>query len=517
MTSMVRLLLLAGYIAGIYFIRRYLQEHPPKFKGPFVYEEARPFIAFWYLSAPLLMPVLAFIWFENPPFSAGLLFWLFIILPPLVLFWPWLWIWGVRLSITIPLLVAMAIAFPFLVAWGWAVLSNEQLLITAGLLPALFFILAPPALMLFLLYIWGPEILPLSPEEKNAHRNDVARLLSAFWTTFGKPSTVIVDGDAQQRVAGNPFLGVGPGLMITEPENMVILRDGSQLAGIVDPGVNFVGYTSATVVEHVVDLFKQFRVEKEVEAVTKDGITIHAPISSIFSIAGSRPPTEPGQPWQYHRNAAFKACSVQEVNPEGRTPLDAHHARSWKDLPLQIAMPRLKQRLAAYTLDELYGAQEPTNAPLLRMKLGKEMQDFVKAEIEPLGLEVSGGGMGNKISAVDPKVTKQRIENWKATWMRKVLVNESKAQAAYLTQLGRVRGKVLSEMLHQLVEQSQRFQDLEDPEKKRALAALLNLRLMETLDEIARDPEVEPLLPEPVARRMLEMRKRREDDLGGEA
>ncbi len=514
MTTFLRFLFLIGYAIGVYFIHRYLRAHPPKFDGEFVFPESRPFKASWYMGLPLLWPLLALFWLNQPPTSPGLLIYLFIIVPPLVIFLPWLWYWGVRPPFVVLLFTALLLlVLPLLITATLFLIDGVR--ITIGVLPMLFFMLAPPAFMLLLVYLWGPQILPLSPEEQRAHRGDIAKLFAAFWTTFAKPSIVVVNAEAQTRVAGNPFLGIAPGLLVTEPENAVILRDGSKIAAIMDPGVHFVGYTSANLVHEVLDLFKQFRSEPKVEAITKDGIHIHVPISSIFSIGGVRPPEKPGESWRYHKSAAFKAFMAQEVNPTGRTPLDAHQVRSWKDIPLQTVIPYLKQRIAGYTLDELYGAKEPSSPKLLRIVLGQEMQTYTKAQTTRSGIEVSGGGMGNKVSPVDHKVVEQRMDAWKARKTHESLVRKGQIEATYLTQLGRVRSKMLEEILQQIKRHAQELENVPTEKRDSMLKMMSAVRLIETLDAIARDPAVEPLLPETVAQRMLALRKQREE--GGKA
>jgi len=519
--NIIRLLILAGYLAGLYFLRRYLRENPPTFDGKFVYPETRPFKALWYLSGPLLLPLLALAWIFAPPISLLLWLYLALILPLLTLFLPWIWRWGVRMEISLLIIaIGFLIGVPLIIALLWIVVAGP-LHLSPALLPALFFILSPPAFMLFLLYRWAPQILPLAEEEQETHRQDVAKLLTAFWTTFSKPGIVVVNGKAQTRVKGNPFLGVNPGLLITEPENAVVLRDGSKILNIVGPGVFFVGYKGtnyegANVIHDVIDLYKQFRVEKEVLAITKDGIAIHAPISSIFTINGAYPPKEPGENWHYRKSAAYIALIASEVNPEGRTPLEAHLAHSWKDIPLQVAQDRLKQLIARYTLDEIYGTREPAPDELLRKRLGVEIKQHIRDKVRKIGIHVSGGGMGNKISPVDPEVTRQRIESWKANLMRQVTINNSEIEAAYLTQLGRIRGTMLSEILRKLTEQSERFQGLTDTKRDQALAMFLKLRLMETLEEIARNPEVEPLLSETAMLEVKRRHNRASEDRGGD-
>jgi len=526
--NIIRLLILAGYLAGLYFLRRYLRENPPRFPGDFVYPCTRTLKAIWYLASMLLGPVAALIWLGGNPVASLPMTYTLMTLPIGILIWGWLWRYGIRISpedledpdsINVFPFVIFFLLLPIIALIATLFLLQDRLPV---ILPALVFAFAPPAFMLFLIYLWAPRILPLSEKEQETHHKDALKLLASFWTTFSKPDIFVINGEAQTRVKGNAFLGVNPGLIVTEPENAVVLRDGSKILNIIGPGIFFVGYedyAGANVVHEVLDLQKQFRVEKEVPAITKDGIAVLAPISSMFHIGGARPPGEPGQKWEYHKSAAFKAFAASEVNPEGRTPLEAHLPHSWKDIPMQVAQARLKQLIAHYTLDEIYGAKDPAPPQLLRIRMGKEIREYVSKYVEqPFGIKIFGGGMGNKITPVDPQVTRQRIDSWKATLMRQVTINKGKIGAAYLTQLGRVRSRVLSEILTRLIEQAKQLESLGDgSEKKKALVMLLKIRLMETLDDIARDPAVEPLLPETT---LMEIKRRSihaAEDLGGDA
>ncbi len=490
-SMLIRFLVLIGYIAGVYYLQRYMRKHPPVYPGEFVFEETRMAQALFRLAGPLLGLALGLLWLYNAPLSPGLLLLLFLFLPALLIFGPWLWHWGVRLSPIYLLFIVFGVLFVGTVVASWWIVMGP-LKVTWGVIPMLFFLCAPPVFMLFLLYRWTPEMLPLDAEEQKAHRHDAVKWLMSFLTTFPKGSTVIVTEEAQERIAGNPFLGVGPALLITEPENAAALRDGSKIQDVVGPGTIFIGQGRADVVHSVIDLQNQFRVKRDVEAITRDGIKINVPIASLFRIEGSRPPSQPGEPWQYHKSAAYKALFSAEVNPEGKTPLDAPKARSWKDMPMQAAIHRIKQVVAARSLDEIYTSKGALPEILPRNQMGGAVRAAVAEEMNGRGIEIYGGGMGNVISPADRAVVEQRIESWKTRWMRQIILNQSKVEATYLTQLGRVRSKVLSEMLEILNEQAQKFNGL----SKDKIMALLNLRLIEMLEEIARNPQAEPLLPE---------------------
>ena len=75
------------------------------------------------------------------------------------------------------------------------------------LIPMIVFMLLPPLFMAFVVYMWAPDMLPLTAEEKQTHHQDTLELLIGFFTTYPKPSVAVVDGEIQHKIKGNPFLG----------------------------------------------------------------------------------------------------------------------------------------------------------------------------------------------------------------------------------------------------------------------------------------------------------------------
>ncbi len=494
---------LLGYILATFFLQRYLQEHPPEAGKTFVPFISRPFYALLWMALPLLGPLTALLWINVSPLPILLLFALFIILPLFLVFLPWLWWTKVQGTRFFAMFLAMVLALPLPLLVVWLMEQSHRAMVwDSTLIPLLWFILVPPVFMLFLLYFLAPRLLPLPQGEQEKHRRQAAQLLTGFFTRFPKPAIVVREGKMQTRIKGNPFTGTGPGLIITEPENAVLLRGSSDIKRAVGPGVIFTG--RGEVAFSVIDLQRQFRVTKEVEALTRDGILVKVPCSSIFQIRGPEQPLRLGHPWPYRKSAAITAFLAAEVNPQGKSPLEAHKARSWIDLPLQLAVHRLKQVIAKYSLDELFAIRGRLPEKLPRLAIARTVREFVKQEMAEIGINVVGGGVGNRIVPVDEEVLKQRIDSWKATQMRKIMVNKGKAEAEYLKQLEKVRGNALEELIDSLRQQSDMLQAA-GPDTS---MLLITLRLLETLEGIARDPHIEPLLPESTKSVLATLRRR---------
>ncbi|MEA3397149.1 MAG: hypothetical protein U9R05_06770, partial [Chloroflexota bacterium] len=234
------------------------------------------------------------------------------------------------------------------------------------------------------------------------------------------------------------------------------------------------------------------------------GIRIRVPCSSIFQIRGADQPLRPKQPWPYRKSAAITAFLAAEVNPQGKSPLEAHKARSWINLPLQLAVHKLKQVIAKYSLDELFAIRGRLPEKLPRIAIAGTVRGFMKQEMAAVGINIIGGGVGNRVVPLDEEVVKQRIDSWKATQMRKIMVNKGKAEAEYLKQLEKVRGNALEELTDSLKQQSDMLQAA-GPDTS---MLLITLRLLETLEGIARDPHIEPLLPESTQSVLATLRRR---------
>ncbi len=500
---MLRLLVLLIYVGLLFFLQQYLRKNPVPLSSNYVERETRPALAIFWMFGPSLLPLLGLLWSGVAvgapgtllgiiPFTPFLLLMLAFCVPILIYSLLFIWVGIFRWSGPEP----MDRFIPHIYAVGsgmMILLCSIPLLGAQGGFVVVFLCLIslaiPPLLTILFLRLWGPEMLPLDDEQKKDTRAVMAYIIGHF-CTFPKPSIAIVKDAPEIRIAGNPFHGSGPGLVLTEAHNAVVIKDSTSIKNITGPGTIFTQDNEQ--IHSVVDLRQQIRVQR-VQAQTRDGIKVDMPVASIFRInAGGRKPVL-GQPWPFNKRDAYKAIFAAEVNPEGKTPLDAHEPRPWEKLSVQVAEHALKQEVSRYSLNELYALTDAEGQRVLpRGKIGGAVKTHVVKTIEPKGIKIEGGGVGNKIIPIDKRVVKQRIESWKAAWIRKVMDNVGQAGLNRMQQQSRVRSEVRGELLHNLVEQSQALQKA-GPETANFI---LTLQLLETLEHIAQDPKVEPLLPE---------------------
>jgi len=506
---LVRFIILVGYVAAFSALRAYLRDHPPHFEGKHIYEFERLGQALVRMWGLLLWPLPGLMWIGTMPIPA-LIIAILSFLIPLDIFLVFFAIAGVLglpskslidkfsswlpavFSILFTLLILLTLvryAFPF---WQFMVF--------------LAFVTIPPLLAIILVMWAAPNIIPATPDEpRRALR--LLQQFAGFFTTFPKPSWIVEDGEVKTRIKGNPFLGVGPGWLMTEPENLVVLKGGTDIKRVVGPGMLFTEATESPY--QVIDLRNQIRVAR-IDARTQDGIEVNLPISSLFR-------TDPGyktinmeslanqDPWPYrNQRDIYQIVFYEEVDPTGKTPLEAHQVRPWDDIPLKAAINRVKQVIPEYSLEQLYslvpgsGTVDPASGKIIpetgnltRSTIGAAVRETVKAAVEPLGFQILGGGVGNKIVPTNPDVVKQRVETWKASWMSKVMDWETDAQIQNLKDLSRIRSDARVELLSQILQKTS--MRLEDKENAGRYVAH---HLLENLLHLARNSQVKELLPE---------------------
>ncbi len=467
----LRLLLFMLYIVGSGLLFLYFVKNRPQFEGKFVEHPARPLIAIFWLWGALMWPFSGLLWLGVLPIPALLVF-MFTLFIPLTLFFAF-FVWARIFPniIILPFLgislFGAALGLPFILfVYAYPLLQMVLFFV---------FVTLPPLLSIVVFVNWVPRLVPMDAAQGGGVRKALAMVVG-FFTSFPKSTWMVVDGKVQSRIKGNSFLGTGPGWVMTEPDNAVVLKKAANIGRVVGPGVVF---TEEMEMAHsVVDLRQQIRITK-VDAITRDGIKVRVPLASIFHIVPDG-----------NYRAVFAAA---EVDPEGKTPLEAHEARSWEELPLEIATYHLKQVVAQYSLDELYDPPKGATA-IPRAIIGQQVRDAIRAPLMAKGIQVDGGGVGNKIVPLDEKVTEQRIEHWKSRWIKERLAERGKAHARRFRLLTQIRNEAQTGVMLEVLDyiyNSITF-DPNDPK----FVAQFARRLLDNLREIASVPEVRSLVPD---------------------
>lgn len=539
--TIVRTLFLALFLGGLYALRFYLEEHPLKLSSRMISTLEQPWIAIARLWGPMLWVFPGLLWIRLInvhwmivlgisfllPLSCFFIFYVIVqaqytnkakrlqLLSTASLAWlPTLLV--LLLSLLNPNLLG-----DFLNPETQVVLLNDELSL---LKYALFLIsvILPPIVAMTSVASLAPKMIPLSPEVENPTLCALSMFLSYF-TSYPKKTWVIEDGQVQTRINGNQFMGAGPGWLLTEPENVVILKTGFKVTRIVGPGAVLTKGGEAPY--KVIDLRNQIRTTR-INAITRDGIEVQVPIGSLFRINRGNREVALGEPWPYHNyRDIFEAVYAEEVDPSGLSPLDTHSAIPWEDMPLMIAKHKLEQAIAFYSLDQLYsGITDATAAhtpgdpqaelfnthrrveaalglppaedlgdPLTRTTIGKLVRRAVKQALEQQGFDIHGGGVGNKVIPANPQVTAQRVEAWKSRFIVKVMDWHASIQRKRFTALDEIQQDARQELLTSIINEVTESLDETAQEDRSNFVAY---HLLDSLMRIAQRPDVGSMLPE---------------------
>ncbi len=499
--------LLVGVATGAagFILFRYFDHNPPGKDLSFIPFVDRGMRVRYQLLAPVVLPTIlsALLWLRWIP--VGVWVGIVVLYGLVLIFLPWLkgnfrlltWLLG-GLEVLLAV-VALALHYAFhSPAMGRYALMLLYLLLPVTALAAFF-------------ALFVPDFLPMPPgmdEKAQADfRRQAGSLFAAFFCGFPKPIVAVQNGELVNRNGGNPFLGTGPGLLMTEPEYAVLIRDGARVRRVVGPGVLFTG--GGDVADYVFDLRRQQRGTR-VRARTREGIELEAPLSSIFHLQRGEGEREPqlDHPWPYRPSAAIKLYFSRLVDPEDKTPLDAHKPQPWQDLPLKEGGAILKQVISRYTLDEIYGTLLPDQqrqSVLLRVQMGAEVRRQVETLMKEKGIQVIGGSIGGTIKPLDESIFKQRIKAWQAQWAQKALQREIEESVEQLRAFSRIRQQVLQELLTGLKEQVDHYHEAG---KEVPPSAILSLRLLETFEDMAHRSEAQEFLPEGLIKTLDELHSR---------
>lgn len=239
-----------------------------------------------------------------------------------------------------------------------------------------------------------------------------------------------------KRLDGDNFGQVlaGPGIILTGPDQVVVLSTGLKFKGAKGPGIIFTDMSDSPT--QVIDLRVQLRVFP-VKARTKDGIEVQVLAFAPFQIGTSRNKEDPKPPrlgggFPYHIPDVFLAIHAQQVEHENPAQAPQSLRRlEWYDLPQLVGERALRKIISEYKFDDLYAPSELHTEPgqqSPRSRIDHALEDMLESELPEFGLRRAGSGIGN-LEPVDPRVIKERVEAWKANWKRRIMLRQAAGQA----------------------------------------------------------------------------------------
>ena len=326
-------------------------------------------------------------------------------------------------------------------------------------------------------------------DEKIAERTEETRT----WLTEEEKLVKRVDG------SGGKFLA-GPGIVLTGCDQAVVLATSLKFKGAKGPGVVFTDRGDSP--KHVIDLRVQLRAFP-VEAWTKDGIAVKFFTSIVFQIGTGKEKPALGKGFPYRPSDVFKAVHAQLVEHVDPSQVAENlKQQAWYDLPEMAGKRLVREIISRYEFDQLYAPfeldRDPRSEIAKKLKEGKESEKESKEPEKGLtekglekalsewGIKLIGCGIGN-IEPVDERVMEQRIEAWRADWVRKIMLKQAAGQSERLRLVEQARAQAQVDIILAVGKQI---------EQLRATGAdTIAYYFIQVLIELAGQPILRRLLP----------------------
>lgn len=339
--------------------------------------------------------------------------------------------------------------------------------------------------MAFVIYrysFWlvAPHLLPIAPDRES--RSHARRLLRQFAAGAEPGMAVVRDGKVLADSHGaSRNRTAGPGAISVDGTSVVVLNTDLGLSRIKGRGVHFLRHDEY--IGSVIDLRPQARAQ-EIQTQTRDGIWVKLSIGTRFQVDGTsavkvQDIDQLAVPWP--DPYTWSTRQVQRAVSLGR--VTAESSIDWHDLALHQATTRVHNLIAEYTYDQLTYPDDPRVNYVSQVQ--KRLEDEVKASMAGSGVKVLGVSLG-PIVPRDSEIDDQRIERWRADWLRRIrqMEGEGNAKSIRMVEMARARGQLewvtrLAQAIHESQEQGNAGDVSE-----------MVRRLVNTVDQIASEPEV---------------------------
>jgi hypothetical protein len=296
------------------------------------------------------------------------------------------------------------------------------------------------------------------------------------------------------------------GVIVTDGTSVMALRTGTGISRVVGPGTERGQSPSGVIftnwyetIDTIVDLRPQLRLILMNDAIpmqTRDGISIGARAIASFTLKGTKPrrmcdlakvPMRYPLPFTWRGSSVWQVVNSKRIERRG----DKDKKTEWGDRVMGLAIPRLRQIIARYTVDYLTAPLTLPRHP--RFAVRDELRETVKRELEgdefnpQSGLEIRF--MSVPIMWPPQKVVAQRIESWKSEWHKKETEILGRAEADVIRTREQARAQVQGEM-------TARINDALKEAKASGTnnSDLITLRFLEAMEKMAKDPTTRALL-----------------------
>jgi len=352
------------------------------------------------------------------------------------------------------------------------------------------------------LFLLGGFLLPFPPPDRSASRRERLRQrLKEHWHVFkilldvlagqNYPFWVVTDepreeDKIEQRGKGDALPTIPPfgtGIIISGCTHAVAVSNGLQFRGAQGPGLSFTGFAERPM--RTLDLRPQLRAFT-VQGLTRDGIQVQVLAFTPFQIDRGDQLPRLGEPFPYRKSAAFRAVHAQMMALPG-TPDPSQ--RSWDELPQLYGARILQDILSQYDFDDLYRYDPGQEPP--RVRIAREFRERLKAALEPFGIQLIGGGISNLLPVKEHEVLKERVRNWRAEWVRRILVKQAEGQRERLWRIEQARAEAQAHLILALGEQ---LAELDRPGIPATPEKVLQ-QFLRILEEMTQQPLLRRYLP----------------------
>lgn len=345
-----------------------------------------------------------------------------------------------------------------------------------------------PSLAIFWigLYRTAAYLLPL--RDRKQQRRQAFKTLLTFTMGTNYPYYFVKDGKPEKRVDGNPFgqFFSGPGMVYTDCDYAAYRTDGVNAKGVFEPGLTFTGMFELE--PKILDLRPQLR-PFHVEAVTKDGVPIRVLVFIPFRIKPHprRQEVRPGESFSFHRPAINELVAGELIERKRRKEASGEK-HEWDGQLVPLLTTRIVQDIISkYDVDELCAPFNPNHDP--RVDIVNKMKKELEKALEPLGLDLVGGGISNLIP-LDETVKHRRLDNWKTEWVRKILIHMGEGKAERARHIEGARAQAEAEIVLRVGQIAEKVMAEGDVSQ-----AALALRFIDCLGEIVSETETQWPLP----------------------
>jgi len=384
-------------------------------------------------------------------------------------------------------------------------------------------IFATFAVAAFITYlIIAPQLLPI--EDNAEERRRATGAFRRFLRGRDQFIALIRDGQIIHQTGSSlSSMAMTRGVLVTDSASVVALRTSTGVSRVTGAhldeegrphsGVIFTDYYEE--IDTIVDLRPQIR-RKPTTAQTRDGITVEVaviaffgprftrgrkmnelyqlqhPSSSLGSSKHARPAIHYPPPFVWRRASIIQALNTRRVERAG----ELSRKTEWYDRIMEIAIPRLRDLISKYTVDELTAWTTTDRFPkhpryVIRDKLREIVTEELNADDDvrrPTGIEL-------RFMSVSPpmppdEVIQRRIQAWVEEWRKKEADIFAQAEAEAILTRELARAQVQGEMTARINDILQEARNAQTNNSD-----LVILRFLEVMEKMSKDPTTRALLP----------------------